>query len=154
MNNIADIKEACTGCENCAHICPVNAISMRKRNHGFLYSIVNKDVCVTCGKCRLVCPQAEEKETTKRRGSDEQTAYIVLSKDKSIWKESASGGAFATMASSWLKEFGGYISGAAWSNKRVEHIVSNDSSGIRKMQNSKYVQSLTGDALFHVKKLV
>lgn len=153
MNNIADIKEACTGCENCAHICPVNAISMRKRNHGFLYAIVNKDICVTCGKCRLVCPQAEEKETTKQRGSGEQTAYIVLSKDKSIWKESASGGAFATMASSWLKEFGGYISGAAWLNKRVEHIVSDDSSGIRKMQNSKYVQSLTGDALFHVKKL-
>ena len=87
----------------------------------------------------MVCSHAREKETTEQEIPGEQTAYIVRSKDKSIWKESASGGAFAMMAASWLKESDRYVSGAAWSNERVEHIVSSDSSGIRKMQNSKYV---------------
>lgn len=153
MDNIANIKEVCTGCENSAHICPVNAIKMRKMDHGFLYPVVNTEVCIACGKCRLVCSHAREKETTEQEIPGEQTAYIVRSKDKSIWKESASGGAFAMMAASWLKESDRYVSGAAWSNERVEHIVSSDSSGIRKMQNSKYVQSLTGDVLFYIKKL-
>ena len=46
MDNIANIKEVCTGCENCAHICPVNAIKMRKMDHGFLYPVVNTEVCM------------------------------------------------------------------------------------------------------------
>lgn len=42
--------EKCTGCGNCAEICPVTAIKIKKEK------AVISDECVECGACVNECP--------------------------------------------------------------------------------------------------
>lgn len=52
MNDIAAIvdEEKCTGCGQCADICPVDAISVDSGK-----AIIN-ELCVECGSCVTACP--------------------------------------------------------------------------------------------------
>lgn len=49
-------EEECCGCSACFSICPVNAIDMNADKKGFLYPIIDKDICIRCQKCTTVCP--------------------------------------------------------------------------------------------------
>ncbi len=44
-------QEKCTGCGNCAEICPVEAISMENDK-----AKMDDDTCVDCGTCVDECP--------------------------------------------------------------------------------------------------
>lgn len=46
----------CCGCTACMVICPVNAISMKGDKKGFLYPIIDENICIRCEKCLRVCP--------------------------------------------------------------------------------------------------
>jgi len=43
-------KEKCTGCGDCADVCPVEAISIKNEK------AVISDECIDCGACVNVCP--------------------------------------------------------------------------------------------------
>ncbi len=43
-------KEACTGCESCVEVCPVDAITMEDG------VAVVSDGCIDCGQCVDECP--------------------------------------------------------------------------------------------------
>ncbi|HET9440345.1 MAG TPA: hydrogenase iron-sulfur subunit [Longimicrobiales bacterium] len=55
----AEVNErACTGCEQCVHDCPYDAIEMvpRSENHEGFVAQVKTDLCTACGICIGSCP--------------------------------------------------------------------------------------------------
>lgn len=48
-------RENCCGCTACYAICPVQAIKMLPDEEGFLYPVVNAEVCIRCYRCLSVC---------------------------------------------------------------------------------------------------
>lgn len=49
-------RENCCGCTACYAICPVNAITMRPCEEGFMYPVIDGAKCLRCYKCTSVCP--------------------------------------------------------------------------------------------------
>ncbi len=139
-------KKYCTGCSACYSVCPVKCITMEKDEEGFLYPIAS-DECIHCGKCEKICPVAEA-EAMKQ--SFQQKAYCVLTKDKEIWKRSASGGAFSEIC----KAFGDndtIISGAAWDGFNVHHICVKGTDNIAPLCKSKYISSSPENVFSEIK---
>lgn len=55
-------KEKCCGCMACMNACPVDAITEREDENGFVYPKIDKDKCVDCGLCERVCDWVRPKE--------------------------------------------------------------------------------------------
>lgn len=138
----------CTGCSSCIHSCPKNAIQMKASSEGFLYPMIDENRCIKCKICAQKCPSLNfdsfyyPKETYCGYGNN------ILVKD------SASGGAFVTIAKFYIEKFKGTIYGAALfeSNTVCKHIGVNTIKNLRLLQNSKYVQSDINQVLPECKK--
>ena len=143
MNNIGTVSNAeCVGCEACRTICPKGAITMVNDDCGFRMPFVNRDLCVNCGKCLKTCPV----ENHSFNEGDKQV-YALMLKDKNSKYNSSSGGAFYWIASDFLRREG-IVYGAAFdaSTKSVQHIRVDTVAELRRLQNSKYVQSRIGES--------
>ena len=139
QNNISDNFEwkRCTGCGACANACPSQAISIKPDNNGFLYPVVNKELCFDCGKCLRLCSAREKNYGTAKVNK----AYAVWSKDDDIRFASTSGGAFSEFAKYFLVN-GGLVAGAAYTeDNSVEHIMVDNIKQLPLIRQSKYVQS-------------
>lgn len=131
----------CCGCGACANVCPKKCIIMKADKEGFLYPYIN-DQCIECGSCTKVCPVANN----KTENTFAQWGYAVQNKDADILKESTSGGAFTAIASYVIKQ-GGVVFGAAFDdNFNVVHTYVENTEGLAKFRNSKYVQSDMGNS--------
>lgn len=147
-NNICKIGVACTGCESCAAICPIAAIRMVADEEGFLRPEVNKD-CIHCGKCVKQCPVLNSPDPFIR----EKEGYVAITKSAEIYRITASGGVFTTLAKTFLEqEPDGTVCGAAWYNGKVRHILVDTVSELPQLANSKYVQSHMGDIYAKIQK--
>ena len=141
-------KVNCCGCEACRVSCPFNCISMIKDEEGFLYPVINKELCIKCGKCDTVCPII-----SKEKLIDDEEIYVYAGKDKNDINrmESTSGGVFGVVAEYFLKN-DGIVFGAAFNNKfEVEHIKIDKISRLSSLRGSKYVQSKINDSYIKVK---
>ena len=138
-------KSDCVGCGACKAACPVSCIEFKIDAEGFAYPEAN-DKCINCDKCLKVCPvaHAHEKKAQKHEG------YAAVSKDYSVWKKSASGGAFSELCAAFGDEKT-LICGAAWNGLSVEHICVEGVSEIAPLRKSKYVQSDTKDTYKQIK---
>lgn len=58
-------RKSCCGCTACESICSKKAISMKADKEGFMYPVVNKELCVDCGLCVKVCPVINECDNKK-----------------------------------------------------------------------------------------
>lgn len=94
-------KKDCTGCGVCAYSCSRKAITMEATSEGFLYPIVNHELCVDCNLCNQVCPAIVKQQTNKI-----SKCYAVQLKDSESLQKCASGGAFYGIAKTILKRNG------------------------------------------------
>lgn len=136
MDYIETSAERCSGCSACAAVCPAQAIVMQADSEGFSCPEVDVERCVHCGLCRKTCPALN----TQNNSSNIRKAYAVKWVDDPR-KDSASGALFPAIAKYILEEKGGWICGCVLEDMLPLHIVSNRWSDVRRMQDSKYVQS-------------
>lgn len=142
-------KENCSGCSACSSACPVQCIQMKKDSEGFLYPFVDVTKCVDCGKCEAVCPILTD--ISHKTVNKMKKAYVVQNLDKTILKESTSGGFFTALAELILDK-NGIVIGAAYDDRyRIYHRVVEKKEDLRCLRNSKYTQSQIGD-MFRVCK--
>ena len=141
--------EECTGCSACRAICPSNAIEIVPDEEGFLVPEINAGLCCKCGLCEKRCPV----RCMADRKIREQHGFIAQLKDKKLSKSSASGGAFSGIAKYFLLVKNAVVIGAALcEDLTVRHAAVEGLEELKKLQNSKYVQSEIGDIYIRAKK--
>lgn len=130
-------KFTCYGCCACKDACPTEAITLKADSEGFYQPVINKELCINCGKCNRVCPY----NTKKREESFESVGYMAYAKDVFDSENSASGGMFPIFAKNIISK-GGYIVGVNYNknNVAVYNIVKtwNEAKAFR---GSKYVEA-------------
>jgi ferredoxin len=47
------ITEICNGCQSCVRLCPVGAVSGKKKE----VHVIDADLCIDCGACGRICPK-------------------------------------------------------------------------------------------------
>ncbi len=53
-------KKTCCGCSACASICPKGRIEMKPDDQGFIYPVVDSNLCFPGGACKKVCAYQNE----------------------------------------------------------------------------------------------
>ena len=131
--------EGCSACGACLAVCPVGAIQMEASAEGFLYPAILEDKCIGCNKCASVCALRATEE--KHQPIE---AYAAVGRNDELVRNSASGGAFASLATQCIQA-GGLVAGAVMdtdgSTIQVFHELTDCTNGIARMQGTKYVQS-------------
>lgn len=144
-------RNLCCGCEACKEICPVNCITMKYDSEGFLFPIIEKEKCIKCNKCVIVCSIFSEKknldETIKNIG-----VFAAWNKEEKIRKESSSGGIFSLVAEKTLNNNGIVIGAMFNENNFVKHNFVDNIKDLYKLRGSKYVQSSTNGMYSLTKK--
>ena len=141
MITLYNSKEECCGCGACSSVCPKSDITMQEDEYGFIYPMVDGKKCIECGLCIRSC---HYKSTLDLHTPIRSMAAV--NKDKTLLKNSASGGMFSAIAEAFLNE-GGYVCGAAMdfieNAADVRHIIIHSTDELYRLQKSKYVQSRT-----------
>lgn len=133
-------KSECCGCGACAQICPQKCILMEMDKEGFLYPVIDENLCVKCGLCKNACPILHRRERTYK-----ERVYAACSKDEKLLCKSSSGGMFGVLAR-YIIQKEGIVFGCCFNEElEVIHCSAENESEYEKFHGSKYVQSNTGN---------
>ena len=145
-------KKLCCGCTACAAICEHKAISMQEDSEGFLFPVLDNDLCVNCGLCNKICPMGSDHQSNS--GQD-QKSYLAISKHPEHYNKSATVGICTILARLFVENgdrvFGVCLDESTW---KTFHICVSDNEGIERLRNSKYIQSDLRQAFFETKDLL
>ena len=143
-------EEVCTGCTACLNVCPVDAITMKENDDGFIVPSVNTDKCIRCSKCVKRCPSIN----LNVNNSLHPEIHAAMA-DDSIRGKSSSGGMF-TLAAEAVLDKGGYVCGAAFDYKTlsVNHVIIHSKEELAPLRKSKYSQSNIGTVYRDIEALL
>ena len=132
-------KKLCCGCTACSAICEHKAISMQEDSEGFLFPVLDNDLCINCGLCDKICPMGSDHQANS--GQD-QKSYLAISEHPEHYSKSATVG-ICTILARLFVENGGRVFGVCLveSTWKTFHICVSDNEGIERLRNSKYIQS-------------
>lgn len=125
----------CTACMACVDSCGTYALGATVNQDGYFAITVNQNKCVSCGRCTNVCPVLN---INQPKGNSKPYAVWDTVSDRR--KQSASGGAFAAIASVILKRRGS-VYGAAIDGFDIKHERITEELELPILQGSKYQHS-------------
>lgn len=106
--------------------------------HGFPRPVIDKKICVNCGRCAAVCP------VVRKDGLSDAVmpvaCFAARSMDVETVMESSSGGIFSELARQVI-DGGGAVFGCVLEDCVAHHEMAVDMEGVARMRGSKYVQS-------------
>lgn len=140
-------KADCCGCEACASVCPVNAVAMCEDEEGFRYPVIDKDVCIGCGRCEVACSLP----VGRFHAANAQRGFGGSIKDVNLLADSTSGGAFTAIATAFLENDGIVFGVESSGVYKARHASVSSAEGLVAFRGSKYVQSEIGDAYLRVR---
>ena len=145
-------KKLCCGCTACSAICEHKAISMQEDSEGFLFPVLDNDLCINCGLCDKICPMGSDHQANS--GQDQKT-YLAISEHPEHYSKSATVG-ICTILARLFVENGGCVFGVCLdeSTWKTFHICVSDNEGIKRLRNSKYIQSDLRQAFSETKDLL
>lgn len=130
----------CSGCRACEQICNKGAITMAENNEGFLYPVIDADLCDNCGLCNKVCPYKNDKSDN----SFETLAIACMNKDDEIRENSSSGGVFFELVKYVIDNKGVVFGCEMFEGVKAIHSYAETIEDCKKYRTSKYVQSDIG----------
>ena len=149
MQRIIDNEDLCSGCHACFSVCPIGCIQMELDKEGFLYPVINQELCIHCGLCQRACNIVNE----KRDKEIIPTAYAIMSNNEEERINSSSGGVFALLCRNVIAD-NGIIFAVEFNakEKRIQHVGVESYEDIYKLQGAKYAQSAVGKVFHQVKE--
>lgn len=150
---IEHVGNNCVGCGACASICEKHCIEMVVSQEGFLFPCIDYEKCVQCGLCEKICPALNNDSL-----HNIADAKILGIRSKEEYREdilkSASAGVFFFLAKTIIEQ-GGFVFGAVFDETwTVKHICGRTIEDVKRMQNSKYVQSDTTEVFAEIKRIL
>lgn len=131
-------KEDCCGCTLCSQVCPRAAITMKMDAEGFLYPVIDENICIGCNRCTSACAFKSFKAD-----NDMETKFFACGlKDKEKIAKSSSGGMFTALSDVVLND-GGAVACSIYdcnSHSLNFHLVT-DKESRNTARGSKYLQS-------------
>jgi len=121
---------------------------MKSDEDGYTFPEINNNLCIECGLCKKVCAF----QNTPVVDNEPIATYVAINKNKDVLSSSASGGIFGALASIMFEK-NGVVFGCAYNDDmEPEHICVNNSTDMKKIQGSKYVQSTINTTYIEAKE--
>lgn len=138
-NNTTDKanRHSCCGCSACESACAKHAIKMQADQEGFVYPVVNEDLCVDCGLCSKVCPVANKCEND----APYVKSYGGYSTDQKVIDSCASGGIATALSIDTIRK-GGVVFGVRFNEayNASEYCIVRTEEELWSLCSSKYIQ--------------
>jgi len=141
----------CTGCGACSSVCPTDSIKIILDIEGFLKYSIDEGSCIICGLCKNICPANQYLD---KKGNIEPKTFLCWNYDDSVRIASSSGGIFSVIANEIFKNEGVVVGARFDDNFNVIHDIAYEKKEIIPFRGSKYIQSMIGDTLKNVKKIL
>lgn len=97
--------DKCQQCGICSAVCPKKAITFSSRKDGLNAILVNKELCILCGKCVKSCPANKICDYQDYfKAFPQKEYYLGYNKSHEIRRNSSSGGVCKTLIIEALKQ--------------------------------------------------
>lgn len=150
MKNVGEIKD-CFGCGICAVSCPVKIIDINLNENGFYEPRITDDSkCIKCGLCLNNCAFNHSELASQ---PEKKQSWGAWSNNEQIQRKCSSGGIGFEICRQLIAR--GYkVIACRYNPERqiAEHYVAETETELIESIGSKYIQSLTPDALKLIKR--